>query len=338
MHRRTDKLDPREEHFRIPSHHAGLQLFLRYLPPTAGYRGKPKVVLYVHGATFPSALSIAHRFDGRSWRDELADAGCHVWGLDFHGYGGSDPHPGMAEAPDGRAPLGRAQDAAEQIARAARFIAEHHGLPALSIIAHSWGTVATGLFATRYPELVDRLVFFGPITQRQNTASPPAVPAWAPITAEAQWKRFIEDVPPGEPPVLLRRHFDAWVSLYLATDPASRSRQPAAVAVPAGPMADITAAWHGALAYDPGLIKAPVCIIRGEWDGLCQDDDARWLWNALSRTPEKRDIKIGRATHLMHLEAARYALYREALAFIDAEDRAVANSEYHVASQLAGVS
>src|SRR5437588_3922497 len=34
---------------------------------------------YVHGGTFPSGLSIAHRFDGRSWRDELCAAGFHVW-------------------------------------------------------------------------------------------------------------------------------------------------------------------------------------------------------------------------------------------------------------------
>jgi len=27
------RLDPREEHFRIPSHHDRLSLFLRYLPP-----------------------------------------------------------------------------------------------------------------------------------------------------------------------------------------------------------------------------------------------------------------------------------------------------------------
>jgi hypothetical protein len=36
-------------------------------------------VLYVHGATFLSALSIAHRFDGKSWRDALGKAGCDVW-------------------------------------------------------------------------------------------------------------------------------------------------------------------------------------------------------------------------------------------------------------------
>jgi len=31
----------------------------------------------------------------------------------------------------------------------------------------------------------------------------------------------------------------------------------------------------------------------------------------------KRDVKIGRATHLMHLEENRYALYHEAQTFLD---------------------
>lgn len=62
------RLDPREEHFRIPSPHPGLSLFLRYMAPQGG---GVRHVLYVHGGTFPSALSIAHRFDGRSWRDVL---------------------------------------------------------------------------------------------------------------------------------------------------------------------------------------------------------------------------------------------------------------------------
>src|SRR4051812_36142549 len=75
------KLDPREEHHRIASPHSGLSLFLRYLSPRDAK--SERVVLYVHGGTFPSALSIAHRFDGRSWRDELNNAAFHVWGLDF---------------------------------------------------------------------------------------------------------------------------------------------------------------------------------------------------------------------------------------------------------------
>jgi hypothetical protein len=39
------------------------------------------------------------------------------------------------------------------------------------------------------------------------------------------------------------------------------------------------------LAYDPGLIRAPVAIIRGEWDSLATDADARWLFDALKASP-----------------------------------------------------
>ena len=39
-------------------------------------------------------------------------------------------------------------------------------------------------------------------------------------------------------------------------------------------------------------------------------------------SPVKRDIKISRGTHLMHLEAMRYALYRESIAFLLGDDQA----------------
>jgi hypothetical protein len=59
-----------------------------------------------------------------------------------------------------------------------------------------------------------------------------------------------------------------------------------------------------------------VAIIRGEWDGMCPDADARWLFDALSGSSLRRDIKIGRATHLMHLEENRFARYRETECFL----------------------
>ena len=69
-------------------------------------------------------------------------------------------------------------------------------------------------------------------------------------------------------------------------------------------------------------MRAPVAIVRGEWDSYCTDEDARWLFDAFAASPVKRDIKIGRATHLMHLEAMRFALYRESIAFLKGDDLA----------------
>src|SRR4029077_6501188 len=98
LHRNVQKLDPREQHCWIESPRRGMQLFLRYLPPLTRQTHEGGPVLSVHGATFPSALSIALRFDGYSWRDALCEAGFDVWGFDFHGYGYSDRYPAMNEA------------------------------------------------------------------------------------------------------------------------------------------------------------------------------------------------------------------------------------------------
>jgi pimeloyl-ACP methyl ester carboxylesterase len=314
------KLDPREEHFRVPSPQPGLSLFLRYLP-TAKTTSPPRApVLYVHGGTFPSALSIAHRFDGRSWRDSLNAAGFDVWGLDFHGFGLSDPYPEMADPAEANPPLGRAAECSRQLEAAVRFIGKRYAGGRMSLLAHSWGTIVAGEFAGRCPELVDRLVFFGPIARRAPQGERQSLPGWRLISLKDQWDRFTADVPAGQPPVLSRRHFDEWGEFYLDTDPKSRTRSPAAVKNPSGAFQDIYDAWAGELAYDPARIRAPVAIIRGEWDAMCPDADARWLFDALSAAPVRRDIKIGRATHLMHLEENRFALYRETETFLAGAD------------------
>jgi pimeloyl-ACP methyl ester carboxylesterase len=314
------KLDRREEHFRIRSPHGGLWLFLRHLPASKATTPRNQAVLYVHGATFPSGLSIAHRFDGRSWRDALCREGFDVWGLDFHGFGLSDPYPEMLAPAEANPPLGRTADCSRQLDAAVRFIAEHQAISRVSLIAHSWGTIVAGEFAGRCPERIDRLVFFGPIARRAPQGERQRLSAWRLISLEDQWRRFVADVPAGEEPVLSRRHFAEWGERYLDTDPESRTRSPAAVKTPNGALQDIYDAWAGELAYEPALIRAPVAIIRGEWDGMCADADANLLFGALSSSSRRRDIKIGRATHLMHLEENRFALYRESECFLGGED------------------
>jgi pimeloyl-ACP methyl ester carboxylesterase len=312
------QLDPREQHFRVPGSRRGLSLFLRFLPAARTAFRPRRAVLYLHGATFPSALSIAHRFDGRSWRDALNDAGFDVWGLDFYGFGRSDRYPEMnapaAESP----PLCVAADAAGQVEAAARFILGHQNIETLSLISHSWGSMPAGLFAGRHPMLIDRLVLFAPIGRRapRRYEQPPAFPGWRIVTLEDQWSRFVEDVPAHEPPVLSRVHFDEWGQRYLDSDPESRARDPAGVKTPLGPFSEIIKAWHGQLAYDPALVRAPIAIIRGEWDGLIPDDDARRLFDAFTHAPIKCDIKISRGTHLMHLEAMRPALWEASINFL----------------------
>jgi alpha-beta hydrolase superfamily lysophospholipase len=315
-------LDDRERHFFVSCPRSGLRLFLRHLAPTRARFGDRRAVLYVHGATFPSALSIAHRFEGRSWRDELCEAGFHVWGLDFLGYGGSDRYPEMDEPPESHAPLGTAEEATEQIIAAVRFILEQEQLPRISVIAHSWGALPAVRFASSRPSWIDRLALFAPIVSRapKSTDSIVPLPAWRTVNLHDQWTRFTEDVPANESPVLSRIHFAEWGERYLDSAVGSRTRTPPSVKVPSGPYLDICRAWSGRWRYDPAKVRAPVCILRGEWDRVTTREDSRVLFEGLTATPLKREITLSRGTHLMHLESGRHALHRESACFLLGEE------------------
>jgi pimeloyl-ACP methyl ester carboxylesterase len=201
------------------------------------------VVLYLHGATFPSALSVAYRFDGVSWRDALCSAGFDVWALDFLGFGGSDRYLEMAADADAHSPLGLAADVVAQVEAAVQFILDWGDHQQVSLVTHSWGSMPARLFAAKHSTLVDRIVMFAPLARREGPryTPRPTLPAWKLVTNDQQWARFVEDVPPGEPPVLAHEDFTAWAEAYLDSDPAARSRSPPAVKTPTGPLVEIRA-------------------------------------------------------------------------------------------------
>jgi pimeloyl-ACP methyl ester carboxylesterase len=279
--------------------------------------GTGRAVLYVHGATFPSALSVGYRFAGRSWLDDLAAHGYDAWAFDFAGYGGSDRYAGM-DGPREAAPLGRAGEAAKQIAHVVDYIVDGTGCERVSLIAHSWGSIPATLYATQHPERVEALCLFGPIAQRAmpGLPSPESAGAWRVVTVAEQLARFIEDVPSGHPPVLIDEDLRYWGPAYLATDPEASPREPPSVKIPAGPQADILASWSGTLPYRPEDVTAPTLIVRGAWDSVSNDDDADWLLSRIA-APVRKDIKIAKGTHLMHLEHSRDALFAAVRAFLD---------------------
>ena len=304
---------------RVPVDSTRLNVAVHHLAPAQPSRYAP--VLFIHGATFPTALAAGFKFDGTSWMDDMARHGFDVWALDFLGYGASDRYPAMREPGRAHPALGRAPEAARQIAAAVAYIERHEHDARVSLVAHSWGTLAAGLYTATHPAAVDRLVLFGPVAQRQNEApDADGDSAYWFVTEDAQRARFTGYVPAGQPQVLDPRHFAVWGPAYMATDSSSHSRTPASVEVPSGPVADINDAWSGHFAYDPAAIRVPVLIVRGEWDAVTRDADLRWLYDGLTHAPIKREVTIDRGTHVMHLEASRYQLYRETEAFLSADD------------------
>lgn len=273
-------------------------------------------VLYVHGATFPTACAFTFPFDGLSWADHLAQQGFWPWGLDFAGFGGSSIP--WADVGAAAGPLGRAAEAASQIEAAVRYVLGRTGYERLDMIAHSWGTIAAGIFASQRPERLGRLVLFGPIVRREDQAARPVTQVSRLVTTADQYRRFTGYLPQGQKPVLNDRQFSAWAEVYLDSDAESHQRRPAAVCIPAGPAADIADLWAGQELYDPARIPVPVAILRGEWDSLSTDRDVAGLRAALSAAATVRDIKLPRGTHVMHLETGRSALWSAAANFLAA--------------------
>ncbi|SJZ76561.1 Lysophospholipase, alpha-beta hydrolase superfamily [Enhydrobacter aerosaccus] len=294
-----------QQTFRLPATATCPSLFVRRQPVI----GAP-AVLYVHGATFPSALSVGFDFGGgrwpASWLDDWNARGFDAWAFDFAGFGESGRYAEMSEPADRHAPLGRAAHAATQVAAVLALIRRETGGQPVSLVAHSWGSMPAALAAIAEPDAVDRLILFGPIARRVGGASI-TLPAWSDVGTDAQYARFVEDVPKDHPPVLVA--FDRWAPAYLASDPGAATRTPPAVRIPNGPRADIAEAWAGRLAWDPARLTRPVTIVRGAWDSLCRGTDAAMILDAAQAAPSRVDLELEAGTHLMHLETGRRRLY-----------------------------
>ena len=104
-----------------------------------------KQILLVHGLTYSS-----HEFDvdyaDYSLARFLATQGYAVWRLDVAGYGSSE------DVKDGFMP--NSDYAAEDVAAAARTIIAQSGQKKIDVLGWSWGTVTSGRFAAKHPELV----------------------------------------------------------------------------------------------------------------------------------------------------------------------------------------
>ena len=279
-------------------------------------------VLYVHGATYPAALSVGWRIHGVSWLDHWQAAGLDAWALDFAGFGNSSRPAVFNHAADSAPPYGRCEEAASQIVAAlAQIRRERPGVP-IHVVAHSWGTLPARLAAIARPDLIARLVLFGPVVQRDGrlVTGLKREPAWTLVTAAQQRPRQRTGMPGHMPTPVDDAELERWCEAYLDSDPTSGSRTPRSVKIPNGPGADIDALWSGESLVNDDRIRQPTLIVRGEWDHVTTDADAGRLFATLTGAADKRDVKIAGGNHWLHLQPRRRALWAETLSFLCEKD------------------
>ena len=310
------------EDFQVPSRTAGVDLFVRNKRP-AGMQtfASDRIVLFVHGATFPSESTFDLALDGLSWMDFIARAGYDVYLVDVRGYGGSTRPAGDTE-PGGRAtPIATLAQAVEDVDAAVDFIRSRRKVDRIHLIGWSWGTQIMGRYATSHAEKVERLVLYAPLWQRRSEpAGARGVDVTRPyrhVNVAGVKSRWLAGVARDKQEhILPTAWFDTWVAANLATDPWGSKQTPPVMRAPNGVFADLQTPGDWVPPYDPTAIRAPTLLIKAEWDADTPSYMAQTLFPLLVNAPQKQYVEIGEGTHSVLLERNRVHLFRTVQSFL----------------------
>jgi len=305
------------EDFMIPSQDAGIELHVRNRHESGRRQYRDgQIVLFVHGATFPSTVAFDFDMPGGSWMRQLAEQGFDVYALDIRGYGGSTRPRALDEPPEANAPFATTAEAARDIGAATDHILKRRGARALNLVGWSWGTTTTASFAAAQPGKIRRLVLVSPVWLPMQP--PKYQGAWRASTHDGARAFMTGGIPAGRvadisPPDT----FERWWQETLATDPDGAARTPPILRSPNGVMRDFNEIWGtGRAAYDPAAIRAPTLLVVGEWDIITPPTMAIALYPALTGAADRRLVLMSEATHFMALEKHRARLFNTVRDFL----------------------
>lgn len=272
----------------VPLERAGIKLHLQKL--SRGDKRMKDPILFVHGLTYSS-----HEFDVNygdySLARYFASNGYDVWTLDIAGYGSSQ------EVKNGFMP--NSDYAAEDIAAAAKLILERTGRSKMDFLGWSWGTVTSGRFAAKYPEMVRKIVLYAPIVAGLLDAKvevPFNKNTWLHAAGDFQVKEDGSiDYNIVEPAVA-----DTFLSNCWRYDKDSS---------PNGGRADLLVSPEKRL-IPTAKIKAPVLLIAGSKDQYVTPELCQEAFATLQNKDSQLEIIDG-AAHAVMMEKPYYKAFRE---------------------------
>lgn len=305
-----------------------IQIYLRERyaedrPPESAAR----VVLFVHGATYPGVVFDCPVGD-YSWMNRAVADGFVAYAMDVRGYGRSTRPPAMDQPPTDNPPFARASEVVPDIDDVIEFIFGRTAAEQIYLVGHSWGTVTTGMYATRHGDKIARLVLFAPVFSGRhdgwiaNIADPkdPSciradLGAYRLTTRQGMTDRWMAQLTPGNITDMLEDEALAGIcDEILASDPAADDHAPPAIRSPNGVLVDVYEIFSDRPIYDPAKITVPTLVIRGTDDTDSTRGDAMGLFDRLGAA-ERRYVEIARASHFVLLEKNVNQLHDEVARF-----------------------
>ena len=308
------------ETFLIPSADPAIKIYLRnrHLSNREKFAGD-RIVLFVHGATYPAETAFDLDLPGGSWMEYAARRGYDAWLVDVRGYGGSTRPPAMDAPPDKNPPFANTAEAVQDVGSAVNFILKRRAASKLDLVGWSWGTAIVATYTSEHNERVNKLVLYAPVWFRKGASPVSGIGAYRSVQKEGARQRRLSGIPEGrQEEISPLASFEKWWAANLATDPVGAAQTPPVLRAPNGVIQDAMDYWRvGKSTYDPSKIKVPVLVIVAEWDQDTPLYMAQELFPRFVNTPWKRHVVLGEGTHSICLEKNRMQLIQQVQSFLD---------------------
>jgi len=311
------------EEFMVPAADPGISLYVRnkHSQGMSNFSGE-KILLYVHGATYPSETAFDLRLNGLSWMDYIAQHGYDVYLVDVRGYGKSSRPPEMDKPAADNEPIVRTETAVKDVGAAVNFILKRRGVSKINLLGWSWGTSIMGWYTVQNNDKVNRLVLYAPWWIRNTgslTDSGGKLGAYRTVSRDAAKSRWLTGVAEDKKADLIPAGwFEAWADATFATDPVGSTLTPPVLRAPNGVVQDGREFWGtGKPLYDPAGIRVPTFLVHAEWDADLPSYMLHAYFSKLTNTPYKRYAEIGEGTHTIMMEKNRMQLFQAVQQFLD---------------------
>jgi alpha-beta hydrolase superfamily lysophospholipase len=263
------------------------------------------VLFLAHGSSISSRPSFDLKVSGHgeySLMNKFAEYGFDVWTMDFEGYGRSPQGQGNSNIADG----------VEDLKAAVEVVARETGQQRYHFFGESSGALRAGLFAMVYPERVNRLVLAG------LTYTGEGSPTLADRAKQLDFYRTHNRRPRDRE--MIRSIFTrdkAGTSEPAVAEALADAELPFGESVPTGTYLDMTANLP---VINPTKIRAPVLIVRGEYDGIATEADLLTFYRQLPNADRQAALLPG-AAHSLVLCTNRHQLWHVTRAFLEMPPR-----------------
>lgn len=302
----------------------GVRLHVRNKRPAGvGTFAAERVLLFVHGATYPCTTGFDIDLPGGSWMDYVAARGYDAYCLDVRGYGGSSRPASMSQPPAANPPFADSADAVRDVATAVDFILKRRGVQKLNLVGWSWGTALVGGYTAQHNDKVDKLVLYAPLWTLKSPAPISGDGHYRTVARDPARARGLRGIPKGrEEEISPTAWFDRWWAANMATDPEGAKQSPPVLRAPNGVIKDVVEKWgKGQPTWDPASVRVPTLLLVAEWDQDTPPYMAQEVFAKLTSAPYRRLEMLSDGTHAISLEKNRMHLIEEVQDFLEESRR-----------------